>query len=281
MLKIFSNVISRLLFWIVIIVIATYILFPIYWALNSSLKTGNQLIMVPATFIPRDPVTLKFKPSFENYLVVFHSKEYLRSLRNSVIVAGSATLLSLMVGSLGAFALGKFRFRGKKPTMYMILSMTMFPQIAVLTSLYAIVYKLHIPAIPSMILSYLLFTLPFTTWVLTAYFKELPLEIIQAARVDGATPLQILYLILLPLSMPALITSGLLSFINAWNEYLFALIFSATDPNARTVTVAVTYFGSTLTSQSMAAAIVTTIPTVILMLIFQKRITSGILMVTK
>ena len=237
--------------------------------------------MVPTTFIPRDPETLKFKPSFVSYLVVFQSKPYLRGLINSVIVAGSTTLLSLMIGSLGAFALGKLRFRGKTPTMYVILAMTMFPQVAVLTGLYAIVQRLHIPAIPSMILSYLLFTLPFTTWLLASFFKELPLEIMQAARVDGATSLQIFYLILLPLSKPALITSGLLSFINAWNEYLFALIFTVIEPDARTVTVAAAFFGGTLSSQVMAAAIVTTIPVVILILIFQKRITSGIIRIAK
>lgn len=159
-----SHILGRLLFWIVGITIAIYILFPIYWALNSSLKTGNQLVMVPTTFVPRDPVTLKFKPTFENYLVVFQSKQYLGGLMNSFIVAGSTTLFSLMIGSLGAFALGKLRFRGKTPTMYMILSMTMFPQVAVLTGLYAIVRKFHLPGISSMILSYLLFTLPFTTW---------------------------------------------------------------------------------------------------------------------
>jgi len=237
--------------------------------------------MAPTTFLPRDPVTFKFNPTFENYLVVFQSKVFLRGLLNSFIVAGSTTLLSLTIGSFGAFALGKLRFRGKTPTMYMITSMTMFPQVAVLTGLYAIVRKFHIPGIPSMILSYLLFTLPFTTWLLTAFFKDLPLEITQAARVDGATPLQIIYLVLLPLSAPALITSGLMSFINAWNEYLFALLFTAIEPDARTVTVAITFFGSTFTSQAMAAAIVTTIPAFILVLIFQRRITSGITRIAK
>lgn len=272
----FTHIIGQILFCLIVIIIAIYILFPIYWALNSSLKTGSQLVMTPVTFVPRDPKTLELKPTFENYLVVFRSKQYLTGLLNSVIVAGSTSVLSLMIGSFGAFALGKLRFRGKTPSLYVILSMTMFPQIAVLTGLYTIARLFRISAIPSMILSYLLFTLPFSVWVLTAFFKGLPSEIMQAAQVDGATPFQTFHMILLPLSAPALVTTGLLAFINAWNEFLFALTFTAIEPSARTVTVAVAFFGSTFTSQSMAAAIVTTIPAIILILIFHNRITSGI-----
>ena len=272
----FIHMISKIVFWFAIILIALYILFPIYWALISSLKTGNQLMMTPTTFIPRDPVTYKFKPTLENYQVVFESKAYRIGLVNSIIVAGSTTLLSLIIGSLGAFALGKLHFRGKRPTIYLILSMTMFPQIAVLTGLYTIFNTFKIPAIPSMVLSYLLFTLPFTTWMLTNYFKGFPDEIMQAAWIDGATPFQTFRMILLPLSVPAVISTGLLAFIYAWNEYLFALVFSAIEPEARTVTVAVAYFGSTFTSQSVAAAIVTTIPALILIMIFQSRLSAGI-----
>ena len=259
-----------------IIAIALYILLPIYWALITSLKTGNQLFMTPVTFIPRDPETFEIKPTFENYQAVFRNKQYLHGLLNSLIVAGSTTILSLILGSLGAFAIGKLRFRGKTPSTYVILTMTMFPQIAVLTGLYAIVRFLRIAAIPSMIMSYLLFTLPFSTWVLTAFIKGLPVAIIQAAQVDGATLFQTFLLILLPLSAPALVTTGLLSFINAWNEYLFALTFTVIEPDARTVTVAIAFFGGSITSQLMAAAVLTTIPAVILISIFQKRITSGL-----
>jgi trehalose/maltose transport system permease protein len=232
--------------------------------------------MTPATFIPKDPETFEIKPTFENYRTVFKNKQFLHDLLNSLIVAGSTTTLSLIIGSFGAFALGNLRFRGKTPSSYVILSMTMFPQIAVLTGLYAIVRFLRIPAIPSMILSYLLFTLPFSIWVLTAFFKGLPLGILQAAQVDGATLFQTFRLILLPLSAPALVTTGLLSFINAWNEYLFALTFTVIEPDARTVTVAVAFFGGSITPQAMAAALVTTIPAVILISIFHNRITSGL-----
>jgi trehalose/maltose transport system permease protein len=199
----------------------------------------------------------------------------------SSIVAVSTTVLSLVIGSFAAFALGKLRFRGKTPSLYLILSMTMFPQVAVLTGLYAVIRTLALPAAPSMILSYLLFTLPFTTWVMTSFFRGLPLELLQAAQVDGATPFQTFYQILLPLTLPALVTTGLLAFINAWNEYLFALTFTTIEPNARTVPVVIALFTGQISRQEpfgeiMAAAVVVTIPLLILVLIFQQKIVDGL-----
>ena len=157
----------------------------------------------------------------------------------------------------------------------------MFPQVAVLTGLYAVIRTLNLDAIPSMILSYLLFTLPFTTWVMTSFFEGLPTELMQSAQVDGATPFQTFYKILLPLTMPALVTTGLLAFITAWNEYLFALTFTTIEPNARTVPVAIALFTGQVSFQEpfgeiMAAAIVVTIPLLLLVLIFQQRIVAGL-----
>jgi len=186
-----------------------------------------------------------------------------------------------MVGSFAAFALGKLRFKGKTPSLYLILSMTMFPQVAVLTGLYAVIRELQIPAIPSMILSYLLFTLPFTTWVMTSFFRGLPTELMQSAQVDGATPFQTFYKILLPLTLPALVTTGLLAFIGAWNEYLFALTFTTIESSARTVPVVMALFTGQIARQEpfgeiMAAAILITIPLLILVLIFQQKIVEGL-----
>lgn len=275
------NLMGRILFWFVIVLIAVYMLVPFYWAINSSLKTENQLQMTPATFIPRSPQTGEVAPTWQNYGAVFRNEGFGRGLVNSTIVAVSTTALSLLIGSFAAFALGKLRFRGKTPSLYLILSMTMFPQVAVLTGLYAVIRTLELPAIPSMILSYLLFTLPFTTWVMTAFFKGLPMELLQAAQVDGATPFQTFYMILLPLTMPALVTTGLLAFINAWNEYLFALTFTTIEPDARTVPVAIALFTGEIARQEpfgeiMAAAIVVTIPLLLLVLIFQQKIVEGL-----
>ncbi len=276
-----KNVILKTGFYFILLMIFIYLLFPFYWAINSSLKSEAQLQMTPATMVPRDPATNSISPYLSNYKVIFQNQQFVRGLMNSTIVATSTTVLALVAGSFAAFALGKLRFRGKKPTLYMILAMTMFPQVTVLAGLYAVITTLQLPAITSMILSYMIFTLPFTTWVLTAFFKDLPLALLESAQVDGATPFQTFYKILLPLTAPAMVTTGLLAFIAAWNEYLFALTFTSIDPGARTVPVAIAYFTGAVARQEpfgeiMAAAVVVTVPIVVLVLVFQKRIVAGL-----
>lgn len=276
-----TQAVKGVLFWTVVIIIFIYMLFPFYWAVNSSFKSEAQLQMTPATFVPLDPVTHKFAPTLVNFKAVFTNDKFIRGLCNSTLVSSLTTLLALAVGSFAAFALGKLRFRGKTPSLYLILAMTMFPQVTVLSGLYAVINALKIGAIPQMILSYMIFTLPFTVWVLTSFFKALPTELMQSAEVDGATPFQTFYRILLPLTAPALVTTGLLSFISAWNEYLFALTFTTIDPGARTVPVAMALFTGTIAHQEpfgeiMAAAVIVTIPLVVLVLIFQKRIVAGL-----
>ncbi len=272
--KALQHTLGRTLFWLMLIFIFVYMVFPLYWALNSSLKTEAELQRTPATFWPDDLV-------LRNYEAIFQNDRFIRGLINSLIVAASTTALCLLVGSFGAFSLGKLRFRGKTPSLYLILAMTMFPQIAVLSGLYAVITKLDLHPIPSMILSYMIFTMPFTVWVMTSFFRGLPTEIMQSAQVDGATPFQTFYMILLPLTMPALVTTGLLAFIAAWNEYLFALTFTTIDPASRTVPVAIALFTGTIARQEpfgeiMAASVAVTVPLIVLVLIFQQKIMAGL-----
>ncbi|SDY23084.1 carbohydrate ABC transporter permease [Tindallia californiensis] len=268
-------------FYFILMIIFIYLLFPFYWAINSSLKTEAQLQMTPATMVPRDPATGEISPTLQNYRVVFDNQQFIRGIVNSTIIAFSTTALALVAGSFAAFALGKLRFRGKKPTLYLILAMTMFPQVTVLAGLYAVIRALSLPALISLILSYMIFTLPFTTWVLTSFFRGLPVALLESAQVDGATPFQTFYKIMLPLTAPALVTTGLLAFIAAWNEYLFALTFTSIEPTARTVPVAIAYFTGAVARQEpfgeiMAAAVLVTVPIVILVLVFQRRIVAGL-----
>ncbi len=276
-----KKTIGKVLFWILVIYLFFFLVFPFYWTINTSLKTENQLLMTPATFVPVDNITDQVSISINNYKAVFLNNTFVNGLKNSLIVAGSVTILCLVIGSFAAFALGKLNFKGKTFSLYLILSMTMFPQISVLTGLYAVINKLHISATPAMIFSYFLFTLPFTIWVMTSFFKGLPKSLMQAANVDGATPLQSFYLILLPLTVPALVTTGLLSFIAAWNEYLFALTFTSIESQARTVPVAMALFTGSIAKQEpfgeiMAAAVVVTIPLLILVYVFQRRLIEGL-----
>ena len=268
------QVLSRIGFWILIVVIFVYLMFPFYWALVSALKTQRELIQTPATLWPSEP-------TLQNFRAVLSSSTFVRALWNSTLVSVAVTILSLGVGSFAGYALGKMRFRGKTPSLYVILAMTMFPQIAVLAGLYAVIRVLNMPAIPSMILSYMLFTLPFTVWVLTSFFRGLPDSLLQAAQVDGATMMQSFLYVLLPLTAPALVTTGLLAFIQAWNEYLFALTFTIIEEQSRTVPVAIALVTGEVARQEpfgeiMAAAVIVTIPLVILVLVFQNRIVEGL-----
>lgn len=269
-----GKIVGNIFFWLLIVVIFVYLIFPFYWAIVSALKPEAELIRTPATYFPENP-------TLRNFAAVFRNDNFLRGLFNSTIVAFFTTALSLLIGSFAGFALGKMRFRGKSVSLYTILAMTMFPQIAILAGLFAVIRLLNLPTTVSLILSYMIFTLPFTVWVLTAFFRGLPDSLLQAAQVDGANMMQTFWQVLLPLTAPALVTTGLLAFIQAWNEYLFALTFTSVNPEARTVPVAIALFSGEVSFQEpageiMAAAVVVTIPLVILVLIFQARIVEGL-----
>lgn len=269
-----TALLQKILLYGAVIVIAVYALFPFYWALMTSFKTESEMFQT-ATYIPRT-FTL------QNYEYVFRNDLFLRSLFNSAMVSGATSLLGLVVGSFAAYALGRLRFRGRTFLLYLVLSMTMFPAISILSGLYTIVRELGFFGTPlALVATYPVFTLPFTVWVLTSFFRGLPAEIEQAAIVDGATPFQTFRLILLPLTAPALVTTGLLAFVISWNEYLFALNFTATNPSAQTVPVVIAQFSGQFSEQEpiaeiMAAAMLVTIPLVILVLIFQNRIVAGL-----
>lgn len=270
-------------FLIVVAIIIFYLLFPFYWAVVSSLKSQAQLFEI--TYLPTEMYT-------DTYGVVFQNNNFILGLRNSIIVSFSVTIISLIVGSFAAYALGRLPFRGKTVILYTVLSMTMFPLIAVVGSLFTFIRN---PCVvvgadcadlslfntrTALVITYLVFSLPFTTWVLTNFFKSLPAELEQAALVDGATPFQTFYMVLLPLTMPALVTTGMLTFIAAWNEFLFAMTFTL-DFQSRTVQPAIAFFQGASEREIpwnniMAASVVVTIPLILLVLIFQRRIVDGL-----
>ncbi|MCY4465893.1 MAG: carbohydrate ABC transporter permease [Chloroflexi bacterium] len=265
---------QQVLLYTLVFIVAVYALFPFYWAFMTSFKTENEMFQ-SASYLPREP-------TMKNYEYVFRDNTFLDALRNSAITSAATSIFALVAGSFAAYALGRLRFRGRVALLYVVLSMTMFPAISILSGLYTIVRELGFFGTSlSLIVTYPVFSLPFTVWVLTSFFKGLPGEIEQAAIVDGATPFQTFRLILLPLTAPALVTTGLLAFVQSWNEYLFALNFTATNPSAQTVPVAIAQFSGQFSEQEpiaeiMAAAMVVTIPLVVLVLIFQNRIVEGL-----
>lgn len=262
-------------FYLLVVAILAYVLFPFYWAVRSSVTPSDELFATPVVYWPSHP-------TLDYYRQVLSDGQFQRAILNSTLVAAAVTLLSLLLGVLASYALGRFRFVGRTPVLYVVLSMTMFPQIAVLGALYALVTAFGLYNTPwALILTYLIFTLPFTVWVLTTFFAALPRDLEEAAYVDGATPLQTLRLVLLPIVGPGLVTTGLLAFIAAWNEFLYALSFTQT-PNQRTIPVAIFTFSPSSGGyevpwgQMMAATVIVTLPLVVLTLIFQRRILAGL-----
>lgn len=282
------QIITRTAFYILIGLIFIFVMFPFYWALVSSFKT-EQAIRGRATLFPEEP-------TFENYYGqrfdpvrnqevlrgVFSTESFQNGLINSAIVSSLTVIIALVVGSFAAYAIGRLQFKGRTIILYLVLAMTMFPTISILSGLFAITRELGVfGSIWSLIITYPIFTLPFTVWILTSFFKGLPAELEQAALVDGASPFQTFYMILLPLTAPALVTTGLLAFIGAWNEYLLALTFTTVNDSAQTVPVVIAQFSGSIPREEpiaevMAAAIIVTIPLVILVLVFQRRIVQGL-----
>jgi trehalose/maltose transport system permease protein len=262
----------RVLFYLLVAVILVFNLFPFVYALVSSFRPSSDLFSTSLW-----PKAL----GFDHYQQVFKDARFVGSLINSIIVAGSTVLISLALGSVCAYALGRLPFRFKAAVLYLVLTMTMFPQISVLSGLFVMLKGLDLfNTRQGLIMTYLIFTMPFTIWVMTQYFRSLPKELEEAAYVDGASPLTVFWQILLPLTMPGLVSTGLLAFIAAWNEFLFALTFTVTD-TMKTVPVVISQFsGSTAFEQPwgsiMAASMVVTIPLVILVMIFLYRIVAGL-----
>lgn len=267
-----QTVVLRVLFYLLVAVIIVFNLFPFVWALLSSFRPSSELF---STKLLPTQLTLA------HYQAVFKDARFVAGLINSIIVAGCTVLIALGLGSLCAYALGRLPFRFKGPVLYLVLTMTMFPTIAVLSGLFVMLKTLSLfNTRQGLIVTYLIFTMPFTIWVMTQYFRSLPRELEEAAYVDGASPLKVFWDILLPLTVPGLVSTGLLAFIAAWNEFLFALTFTVTD-TMKTVPVVISQFsGSSSFEQPwgsiMAGSMVVTIPLVILVMIFQYRIVEGL-----
>lgn len=262
----------QLAFYLLLAVILVYTVFPFYWAIVSSLKSGAALFNVdmwPA------------QPHWENYRAVFREQPFGRNILNSIAVAVATVALSLALALTAAYAIGRVRFRGRGLLLGTILGVSMFPQVAVLSGMFELIRSLGLyNNIAALVLSYLIFTLPFTVWVLTTFMRQLPQELEEVAIIDGAGPFTILTRVFMPLMGPALVTTGLLAFIAAWNEFLFALTFTL-SAEQRTVPVAIALISGASSHELpwgniMAASVIVTVPLVVLVLIFQRRIVSGL-----
>ena len=263
---------KRIALWVSVILIMLFCLFPFYWLINVSLKTGADLSN--ASLLPPNP-------TLDNYDSIFQNSAFTQALRNSTIIAGTTTVLCLLIGSFAGYALARLRFPRKFLLLALVLSISTFPPIAIAAPLFKLwtdigLFNTYI----GLILPSLTFALPLTIYILASFFKEIPKELEEAALVDGATRFQAFRKVVIPLAAPGMVTAGLLAFIFAWNEFLFAITLTST-PDRRPVPAAIAFFtGSSQFEVPLgtisAASVVVTVPLIILVLIFQKRIVAGL-----
>lgn len=264
----------QLLLWSSVLGIVVFCLFPIYWIVNTSLKTGPELSS--GALWPESP-------TLRNYASVLDDGDFLMALRNSAIVAGTSTLLSILIGSFAAYALARLRFPRKGLLLGIVLSISTFPVIAIAAPLFKLWTDLGIYDAEyglGLILPNLVFSLPLTIFILTSFFREIPKELEEAALVDGATRMQAFRKVIFPLAAPGLVTAALLVFFFAWNEFLFAITLTST-PEARTVPAAIAFFTGSVRFEApigtiSAASVIVMVPLVVLVLVFQKRIVAGL-----
>ena len=244
---------------------------PFFWMVLVSISGSPD-------FLIRQP----FGFTFHNYAGILQEENlhFLQYLRNSLIVATATAILSTLIGALAAYGMSRVSFSGKLPILLSILALSMFPQISFVGYLYRLMAEIGwINSYRALIFPYVAWTLPFALWMLLSYFSQIPVEIDQAAMVDGASRFQVLFRIILPISLPAFLSTGLLLFMLAFNEFLFALMLT-TDFTARTVTVGVALFqglhGEIPWGYIMAASVISSIPLILIVLFLQRFFIQGL-----
>jgi multiple sugar transport system permease protein len=258
--------------WLCVAAIVIFCLAPFYWLVNISLKTGPDLS--GSAIVPPNP-------TLSNYKSIFQDDDFVHALFNSAVVSLTTTALALVVGSFCAYALARLKFPAKFLLLGLVLSITTFPPIAIATPVFKLWTDLGIfNTLYGLIIPYLTFALPLAIYILVSFFKEIPKDLEEAALVDGATRFTAFRKVVIPLAAPGLATAGILTFIAAWNEFLFAVTLTST-PKARTVPAAIAFFtGSTQFEEPLgtiaAASVVISIPLIFLVLFFQKRIVAGL-----
>lgn len=256
-----------------VVVIVFIALAPLYWSIATALKSGIELNASPPTLFPHTF-------SLENFQSDFALSTFTHDLLNSTIIATVTTILALIVGILAAYAIARTKFRGKGFVLGLTLSVTLLPFIAMVGPLFVLftgpipIYNTYL----ALIIPDLVITLPITVWFMTSFFRDLPPDLEEAARVDGASRLRTLWSIIVPLTAPGVFAAAILTFIAVYNDFIFGLTLTA-DESAQPITVGVSRFAGEHTipwGEIAAAAVIVTIPLAILVLILQRRIVSGL-----
>jgi multiple sugar transport system permease protein len=281
--RIWSRRLSRAGLYALVLVILVWTLAPFIWLFLTSISTQAKLNAIPIQWLPK-------QPTFEHYQAMFDSHNptgelFLAAMRNSLIIAGSTTFLCLVFGVLAAYSLSRFVFPARNLLIMGMLATRLLPTIALVVPFYVIIVGYIDPVFPmfdtrhNLIILYTSFIIGLVVWIMRGYFTTIPRDLEEQAMVDGATRMQALVRVILPLTWPGLVTTGLLAFLLAWDEFLLALIFSRT-PNAYTMPYFVFIVGSSQYYQSPAAVaaggFMAALPPVLLALLFQNRLVSGL-----
>jgi len=264
---------ATVLLYLISAIVVILSLYPFVYAISTSLKTGNALFT--ADLFPSHADLRNYRALFEGV------QPFGKSLVNSVAVSFLTVAFAMLMGVTAAYALGRIRFKGKGLLLVSLLGVSMFPQVAVLSGMFELIQSLGLyNKVLGLVVPYTIFTLPFTVWILTTFMRELPGELEEAAIMDGCGPLRIIFQVFMPLLWPALVSTGLLAFIGAWNEFMFALTFVVSDTE-RTVPVAISLIAGATAFEIpwgtiMAGSVIVTVPLLLLVFFFQKRIVSGL-----
>ncbi len=260
--------------WIGMVFIGIWCLLPIVWIISLSLKTVAETTTGSPQFLPKSW-------TIDNYKTVLKNTDFLHALANSFGIGLISTVLAVIFATLCAYAIARLEFPGKRLVLSLALAIAMFPVVSLIGPLFDLWRTLHLfNTWPGLIIPYMSFTLPLAIWVLSAFFREIPWEMEQAAQVDGATSWQAFRKVIVPLAAPGVFTAAILTFFFAWNEFVLALSLTSTTA-ARTVPAQLSFFVgpdqfNPPSSTLAAASVVVTIPIIIIVLLFQRKIVSGL-----
>jgi len=266
-----NKALSKIAFYLFLVIFLSIIIFPFYYELITSFKTlgeiFNSFSLIPSTI------------TAVSYKAVFTARPFARFLWNSFVISGLTTIIALVIATFTAYAIARLKFKGKTIILGLVLAVSMFPQISTISPIYMFMKTMGLrDTYTGLIIPYITFALPLAIWNLTIFFKEIPFELEEAARIDGASVFQTFSKVILPLAAPGTFTTGILVFIAAWNEYLFALTINTKDIR-KTVPVAISMFEGQFTvpwGEIAAATVVVTVPLLIMVLLFQRRIVAGL-----
>jgi multiple sugar transport system permease protein len=245
---------------------------PIYWVVVTSLKRSKEIYTFPPTLYPHIP-------TLSNFYDALFRWDFPRFIYNSAVIAISVTLLSIVISSLAAYPIARLQFPGRRASARMIIASYLLPPSLLFIPLFLVLYRLGlIDSKLGLIVAYLTFTVPFCTWLLVGYFRTIPFELDEAALIDGASRIQILRQVILPIALPGLAVVALYAFTNAWNEFLYALVYvNSADAKTFTAGLAGLMMGDTfIWGQLMASSVIAIIPVLIIYLVAQRYLVAGL-----